>query len=133
MMRVFHTLTATGSGGQPANPRATIYRLKEGVERFMITDINNPAGSAQAQSSMAIMLDAISAGTWQNGDTAGTIVFNHIPGGSNVLFFDGHVEFLKYTAQTPPSSNGKFPVTPFVAHALSRTTAPGKPFNYTVL
>ena len=23
--------------------------------------------------------------------------FNHIPGGSNVLFMDGHVEFVRYT------------------------------------
>ena len=22
--------------------------------------------------------------------------FNHVPGGSNVLYMDGHVEFLKY-------------------------------------
>lgn len=22
--------------------------------------------------------------------------FNHIPGGANILFFDGHVEFSKY-------------------------------------
>ena len=24
--------------------------------------------------------------------------FNHVPGGSNVLYMDGHVEFLKWTA-----------------------------------
>ena len=30
--------------------RATAYRLREGIERFMITDINNPAGSAAAMS-----------------------------------------------------------------------------------
>ena len=28
----------------------TLYRLREGIERFFITDINNPAGSAMAQS-----------------------------------------------------------------------------------
>jgi len=74
-----------GSGNAGGN---TIYRLKEGVERFMITDINNPAASAQAQSQIAVMWDEIS------GDEA--THFNHLPGGCNAMFMDGHVEFLKY-------------------------------------
>ena len=65
-----------------------IYRLREGIERFVITDINNPAGSAQAQSELAVLWDEIS------GDEASH--FNHIPGGCNVLFMDGHTEFLRY-------------------------------------
>jgi prepilin-type N-terminal cleavage/methylation domain-containing protein/prepilin-type processing-associated H-X9-DG protein len=65
----------------------TIYRLREGIERFMITDINNPAASAKAQSEIQIMADL----------TATKVeAFNHIPGGSNVLYMDGHVEFKKY-------------------------------------
>nr|AUN37043.1 hypothetical protein [uncultured bacterium] len=36
--------------GKPGEPPATIYRLREGIERFYITDINNPAASAAAQS-----------------------------------------------------------------------------------
>ena len=86
-------VAGTGSAGG-----SKIYRLKEGVERFMITDINNPAGSALAQSEMAVMWDEIS------GDEASH--FNHVPGGCNVLFMDGHVEFLKYQG---PEGN-KFPV-----------------------
>lgn len=66
-----------------------IYRLREGVERFMITDINNPGASAMAQSTLWVMLDTIGAG-------AATMYFNHIPGGSNALFMDGHVEFIRY-------------------------------------
>jgi prepilin-type processing-associated H-X9-DG protein len=27
--------------------------------------------------------------------------FNHVPGGSNVLFMDGHVEFRKYPDDPP--------------------------------
>jgi prepilin-type processing-associated H-X9-DG protein len=27
--------------------------------------------------------------------------FNHIPGGSNVLYMDGHVEFHKYPSKEP--------------------------------
>jgi prepilin-type processing-associated H-X9-DG protein len=29
--------------------------------------------------------------------------FNHVPGGSNVLYMDGHVEFKKYPGETPIS------------------------------
>jgi prepilin-type processing-associated H-X9-DG protein len=67
----------------------TVYRLREGVERFCITDINNPAATAKAQSSMFIMGDTLGAGQ-------STILFNHIPGGCNVLFMDGHVEWARY-------------------------------------
>jgi prepilin-type N-terminal cleavage/methylation domain-containing protein/prepilin-type processing-associated H-X9-DG protein len=68
-------------------------RLREGIERFLITDINNPAGSAAAQSDAAIM--------WDNSYTLdGALTnsgnFNHVPGGGNVLYMDGHVEFAKY-------------------------------------
>lgn len=67
----------------------TVMRLREGVERFLITDINNPSGSAKAQSEVYIMFDTISIHP---------SAYNHIPGGSNVLYMDGHVEFLKYSA-----------------------------------
>ena len=29
--------------------------------------------------------------------------FHHIPGGSNVLYLDGHVEFIKYPGEFPVS------------------------------
>jgi prepilin-type N-terminal cleavage/methylation domain-containing protein/prepilin-type processing-associated H-X9-DG protein len=70
----------------------TFYRVREGIERFMITDINNPAASAKAQSEVWIMHDE----QW-------VLNFNHIPGGCNVLYMDGHVEFLKYPTETPVS------------------------------
>jgi len=72
----------------------TVYRLREGIERFLITDINNPAGSAKAQSEIFIMSDAISMGQ-------SIYIFNHIPGGGNILFMDGHVEFVKYPGKAP--------------------------------
>lgn len=28
---------------------------------------------------------------------------NHVPGGGNVLYMDGHVEFIKYPGETPVS------------------------------
>jgi len=82
-----------GNGGVGKD---AIYRLREGVERFMITDINNPAGSAQAQSECPIMFDRI-----DNAGQGRTALFNHIPGGCNVLYMDGHAEFLKYRADHP--------------------------------
>lgn len=65
----------------------TIYRLREGIERFLITDINNPGAANAAQSTVPVMWDQTS--TYPAG-------YNHIPGGSNVLFLDGHVDFFKY-------------------------------------
>ncbi len=75
----------------------TVYRLKEGIERFMITDINNPGASSNAQSSIFIMLDDLG--------TAGTAtLYNHIPGGCNTLYMDGHVDFIKYPGTQPVNS-----------------------------
>jgi len=95
-----------GTGNAGTN---TLYRFREGIERFMITDINNPAATAQAQSSLAVIWDEIS------GDEAGH--FNHVPGGCNVLFLDGHVEFLKYAGEF----GNVFPVNAggFVLHEFS--------------
>ncbi len=69
-------------------------RLAEGIERFTITDVDNPAGTAQAQSEIAVMWDMIA-------QTDGLESFNHIPGGGNVLWMDGHVEFLRYPTKFP--------------------------------
>jgi prepilin-type N-terminal cleavage/methylation domain-containing protein/prepilin-type processing-associated H-X9-DG protein len=73
----------------------TFLFLREGVERFMITDINNPAASAQAQSTTWIMNDDVSLVPGRPD------LMNHIPGGGNVLYLDGHVEFVKYATESP--------------------------------
>ena len=72
----------------------TLYRFREGIERFFITDINNPAASAQAQSELPVMWDQVSKDVAVNG-------FNHLPGGANVLFMDGHVQFIRYPGDHP--------------------------------
>ena len=74
----------------PSGIEATFNRLREGVERFMITDINNPASSAQAQSTLVVLYDEAQ----KSGNSWGR--YNHVPGGVNVLFMDGHVEFSKF-------------------------------------
>jgi prepilin-type processing-associated H-X9-DG protein len=105
-----HPGTGSGSRGDINNPATwsragdTIYRLREGIERFLITDINNPAGSALAQSEVFLLSDFVKAAAKD---------FNHVPGGANVLFMDGHVEFVKYP--------GKFPCTPCVASSMNAT------------
>jgi prepilin-type N-terminal cleavage/methylation domain-containing protein/prepilin-type processing-associated H-X9-DG protein len=66
--------------------------LREGIERFLITDINNAAASAQGQSNIAIMWDI----AFGEDGSVDVNEFNHVPGGSNILFMDGHVEFAKY-------------------------------------
>jgi len=78
----------------PVGVRQTsmVYRLREGIERFFITDINNPAGSAVAQSELAVFWDVPSAKVSE---------FNHAPGGCNVGYLDGHVDFLKYPGDFP--------------------------------
>lgn len=81
----------------------SIYRTREGIERFFITDINNPGASSEAQSSIPVMGDLLST------DVAD---FNHVPGGSNWLYMDGHVEFIKYP--------GNFPNTPVFARLVSQ-------------
>lgn len=88
-----------------------VYRLREGIERFLITDINNPSASAQAQSTVWIMFDHVAT------DVAG---FNHVPGGSNVLFMDGHVEFIRYIPEdlTNPTGAGTPPVNAAVASVI---------------
>jgi prepilin-type N-terminal cleavage/methylation domain-containing protein/prepilin-type processing-associated H-X9-DG protein len=101
---------ATSSGStldDDGSPLPTsYYATREGIERFFITDINNPAASAVAQSEVPVMLD-----TWSDqgpfaplGDMA-VASFNHVPGGSNVLYMDGHVEFVRYPTK-PPLMNG---------------------------
>ncbi len=79
-----------GGSGYGTGGGDTCYRLREGIERFMISDINNPAASAMSQSELPIIWDVIST------DAGGLASYNHVPGGCNVLYFDGHVEFIKH-------------------------------------
>ncbi len=66
-----------------------LYRLREGIERFLITDISNPAAAETAQSQVQIMWDQVSTLPIPVG-------FSHLPGGANVLYLDGHVKFERY-------------------------------------
>ena len=89
----------------PAIGTVPLYRLREGIERFFITDINNPAASSQAQSTLAAMWDKLSSNSAD---------FNHVPGGANVLYMDGHVSFARFPSET-------FPVNIYMAYIVNAT------------
>lgn len=120
--RGWNTSLAPGNTGHCYDPQtqgptrqSTIYFTAEGIERFFITDINNPAGSSKAQSEVAIMWDAWTqtSANLVTGATANVQAFNHLPGGSNVLYMDGHVEFVKYTPTAQGAdrtSGGEYPM-----------------------
>jgi prepilin-type processing-associated H-X9-DG protein len=90
---VWEAFSVTGSGGSD-----TLYRLREGIERFLITDINNTAASAAAQSEVPVMWDQTQATRRDYANEE----FNHIPGGANCLYMDGHLEFIRYPAAEIP-------------------------------
>jgi prepilin-type processing-associated H-X9-DG protein len=78
--------------------------LREGIERFLLTDINNPAGSASAQSAIPVLVEIA---TWKHKKSVDRYM------GANVLYMDGHVAFVRY---------GTFPVVDSVLNALSGLT-----------
>ena len=106
-------LSADGLYGHGNGGGDTVYRLREGIERFMITDINNPSASAKAQSEVFVMMDIVATSVGH---------FNHVPGGSNVLYLDGHVEFIRYE----PFPGGTPPVTEDMA-VIAGLLAAGAP------
>ena len=100
-------IPATGSSGL-----STLFALREGIERFLVTDVNAPGAAAFASSMVPVMWDAFAQGfagntTSNRGFTEGVASFNHVPGGANVLYMDGHADFVLYP--------GAYPVTAWVA------------------
>lgn len=115
---------ASGQPNDDGRPMTgPILRLREGIERFFITDINNPAGSTMAQSTLPIMFDAwADRGMFTDfGDNAITR-FNHIPGGCNVLYMDGHVEFLRLHSQFPVANSPQGTYGQDLSTAMSATS-----------
>jgi prepilin-type N-terminal cleavage/methylation domain-containing protein/prepilin-type processing-associated H-X9-DG protein len=96
-----------GSGNTNGNLGGrTIHRLQEGIERYMITDINDTSRGAEAQTIIVAMWDLV------NVNPLGAGEYNHVPGGGNVLYMDGHVEFKKYDPV------GKFPINNAFGNAV---------------
>lgn len=78
-----------------------IFPLREGIERFLITDINNPASASDAQSEIPVLIEV--AG-WREKRSMDSFK------GANVLYMDGHVKFVEL---------GTFPVVPEVMELLA--------------
>lgn len=122
------TVTSSTDGWDPVLMQEipdVLYRMKEGIERFFITDLTNPAASTMAQSELPMMWDifAPTAGI-AGGQSAGrgVQVSNHIPGGANCLYMDGHVEFIKWVAP----SGDTFPIMNSPAVNPDSTSREGK-------
>ncbi len=90
---------ASGTSGS-----GTVFRIRSGIARFYLTDINNPAQSARATSTIPVMWDTFGSGEFSDNEDGG-VVFNHIPGGSNVLYMDGHVRFVRFPGGFPIVNN----------------------------
>ena len=91
----------SGSGNAGGN---SINRLASGVDRFLISDINQILTGRESGSSVVpIMWDQVSTNITD---------FSHVPAGINVLFLDGHVEFKRYEKTT-----SDFPMSPLYADA----------------
>lgn len=83
----------------------TFYRMREGIERYLITDINNAAASHQNQAAIPVVFENVATADKQ-----------HQPAGCNVSYMDGHVSYIRM---------GKdFPVNTAVAQAF-----PAPPLN----
>ncbi|HOH52046.1 MAG TPA: hypothetical protein PLI98_15040, partial [Candidatus Hydrogenedentes bacterium] len=72
-----------------------------GIERFLITDINNPGAAAKAASELAVMWDETAV-------YGAPTTYNHVPGGGNVLYMDGHCEFLRWPSEFPIDRLGMY-------------------------
>lgn len=70
----------------------SVLRLSDGIERFLIEDINEPSKTILPPSRIPTMFDRMSLDTTE---------WNHIPGGANVLYMDGHAEYVKYPSSFP--------------------------------
>jgi prepilin-type processing-associated H-X9-DG protein len=106
-----HAGTQVGGG-------STIYRLRHGIERFTITDVNNPAAGATAASAVPVVWDHL---------TREVESFAHIPGGINVLYLDGHVEFLRYGGTRFPATANHARSSGCYGHLFDGPGDPGPP------
>lgn len=109
----------------PSGGTWTMNLLREGIERFTITDINNPAGSANAQSEIVVMLDESRAYSGASGGgMSGDGRFHHAPGGMNILFMDGHVQFGKLR------TSGLWPVNEFAFRIPQNWSPPASGLDF---
>ncbi|HOZ47317.1 MAG TPA: DUF1559 domain-containing protein [Candidatus Hydrogenedentes bacterium] len=81
------------------NDIGPVPRLRVGVERFFTRNVADPSASSVSASELPVMWDEIAY-------HGGSECFNHVPGGGNCLYADGHVEFLKWPSRFPADALG---------------------------
>jgi prepilin-type N-terminal cleavage/methylation domain-containing protein/prepilin-type processing-associated H-X9-DG protein len=75
------------AGGHGAAGTNAFFRTEIGVSRLFVADINNPSSTAVAESEIPVMFDTMS--------NDAVLDPNHFaPYGGNVLYMDGHVEWV---------------------------------------
>lgn len=79
--------------GSQAGGGDTMYRLREGIERFLTADVNNPGVNNISQSDIPVMWDHLTP------QITGSC---HVPSGMNVLYLDGHVAWAAYPTNDKP-------------------------------
>ncbi|HEO69851.1 MAG TPA: prepilin-type N-terminal cleavage/methylation domain-containing protein [Candidatus Hydrogenedentes bacterium] len=78
--------------GTQAGGGDVLFRLCEGVERYVIADVANPNETSEAQSTIPVMWDHLTPQIFGS---------CHVPAGMNVLYMDGHVSWHKYPSPEP--------------------------------
>ncbi len=108
-------ISSFGFSGSGNAGGSTINRLAAGVDRFLISDINQILTGRESGSSVVPV-------QWVQLSTM-ISEYSHVPAGINVLFLDGHVEFKRYDKNT-----SDFPMSPL--NAALNGGLPDKQLSY---
>jgi len=97
-------------GGHGPGHRDTFHRIRDGVNRMFIEDINRPGMTAVPETRIPLLFDTMSL--------YGRHVPNHVvPPGGNVLYMDGHVQYMRF-----PDKKLQPPYTPDLVEWLRANT-----------
>ncbi len=86
----------TGYGHAPSGSNI-YYPLSYNSGRTFIRDLNNPGHDMQSDSAIPVLFDNITS--------MGALKPAHLPMGGNILFLDGHVQFVKYNENNDSALN----------------------------
>jgi prepilin-type N-terminal cleavage/methylation domain-containing protein/prepilin-type processing-associated H-X9-DG protein len=87
------------SPAQKMSDKGPVRRLRMGIERFFITNINDASNGTTAASQIPILWDETAV-------YGAAATFNHVPGGGNVLYLDGHADFVLWPTEFPANHAG---------------------------
>ena len=100
LARTQHAILSDGTLHASFNP-GKVLPLREGVERYLVTDVNGVGATLRYQSPIPVLIEIA---VWKYKETVEDFK------GSNVLYMDGHVAFVPL---------GTFPVLPSIMDVLS--------------